>query len=213
MARAARATLISTQSGDREIELLDAAAIAFMRQGFAATSLDRVSDELKSTKGLIYYYYRSKSDLFFAVHRRAMELTDAAIRPPFEAAGTAGERLKRMAQAHTLLIMDYLPYLRVVAQGLELHLLERTRESERTELSQISVLRRANEALYVRVIEQGVASGEFRSVNPRLMSKPLLGALNWTSRWYQPRPGESQVARKRIADEIAEFVLRGLFAV
>ncbi|WGS19898.1 helix-turn-helix domain-containing protein [Bradyrhizobium sp. ISRA463] len=67
---------------DRRIELLDAAARAFMRQGFAATSLDRVSDEIGSTKGAIYYYYRSKSELFFAVHRRGMELTEAAIRPP-----------------------------------------------------------------------------------------------------------------------------------
>lgn len=69
---------------DRRIDILDAAARAFMRQGFAATSLDRVSDEIGATKGAIYYYYRSKSELFFAVHRRGMELTAAAIRPPFE---------------------------------------------------------------------------------------------------------------------------------
>jgi AcrR family transcriptional regulator len=195
---------------DRRIDILNAAARAFMRQGFAATSLDRVSDEIGSTKGAIYYYYRSKSELFFAVHRRGMELTQAAIRPSFETAASARARLHGMAVAHTILVIDHLPYLRVIAQGLELHLLERTNESERAELADVAALREANENLYIRVIRDGVASGEFRSVDAKLAAKPLLGALNWTSRWYQPRPGETQAAKKRLAESIADFVVGGL---
>ena len=195
---------------DRRIEILDAASRAFMRQGFAATSLDRVSDEIGSTKGAIYYYYRSKSELFFAVHRRGMELTQAAIRPSFEALSSARDRLHGMAVAHTILIIEHLAYLRVIAQGLEMHLLERTNESERAELAEVAALREANENLYIRVIKEGVASGEFRSVDAKLATKPLLGALNWTSRWYQPRPGETQAAKKRLAESIADFVVAGL---
>lgn len=76
----------------------------------------------------------------------------------------------------------------------------------------INALRDANEALYLRVIEQGVASGAFRPMDPRLVVKPLLGALNWTSRWYQPRPGETAAERQAIAGEIAEFALAALSA-
>lgn len=195
---------------DRRGDILDAAARAFMRQGFAATSLDRVSDEIGSTKGAIYYYYRSKSELFFAVHRRGMELTEAAIRPSFEAKLSARGRLHGMAVAHTILVIDRLPYLRVIAQGLELHLLERTNESERAELAEVAALREANENLYIRVIRDGVESGEFRPVDAKLAAKPLLGALNWTSRWYQPRSGETQAAKKRLAEQIADFVVAGL---
>jgi AcrR family transcriptional regulator len=197
---------------DRRVELLDAAARAFMKQGFAATSLDRVSDEIGSTKGAIYYYYRSKSELFFAVHRRGMELTEAAIRPPFEMDAAPRDRLHRMAFAHTLLVIDHLPYLRVIAQGLELHLLERTNESERAALAEVAGLREANENLYIRVIKDGVSSGDFRSVDAKLAAKPLLGALNWTSRWYHPRDGETQASRKKLALSIADFVTAGLEA-
>jgi AcrR family transcriptional regulator len=197
---------------DRRVELLDAAARAFMRQGFAATSLDRVGDEIGSTKGAIYYYYRSKSELFFAVHRRGMELTEAAIRPPFEMDAAPPKRLHGMAFAHTLLVIDHLPYLRVIAQGLEMHLLERTNESERAELAEVAGLREANENLYIRVIKDGVASGDFRSVDAKLAVKPLLGALNWTSRWYQPRDGETQANKKKLAQSIADFVTAGLEA-
>lgn len=212
MSRAARRQGDARPDPGREIAILDAAARAFMRQGFAATSLDRISDELGSTKGLIYYRYRSKTDLFFAVHRRAMELSGAAIRPPFAAPDPPALRLRRMAEAHTRLIMDHLPYMRVAAQSLEMHLLERTSASERDELREVSALREANEALYIRVLEDGVAAGAFRPLDPRLLAKPLLGALNWTSRWYQPRPGETPAARDRIAAELAEFVVAGVAA-
>jgi AcrR family transcriptional regulator len=195
---------------DRRVEILDAAARAFMRQGFAATSLDRVSDEIGSTKGTIYYYYRSKSELFFAVHRRGMELTHAAIRPPFETSSSARQRLHGMAVAHTLLVIEHLAYLRVIAQGLEMHLLERTNASERAELAEVAALREANENLYIRVIKEGIASGEFRTVDAKLAAKPLLGALNWTSRWYQPRDGETQGNKKKLAQSIADFVTAGL---
>src|SRR6201996_1996891 len=153
-----RPTKLERPDGERGTEILDAAARAFMRQGFAATSIDRVSDEINSTKGAIYYYYRSKSDLFFAVHRRGMELTQAAIRPPFELDAAPRKRLHGMAFAHTLLVIGHLPYLRVIAQGLEMHLLERTNESERAELAEVAALREGNENLYIRVIKDGIAS-------------------------------------------------------
>lgn len=197
---------------DRRIGLLDAAARAFMRQGFAATSIDRVGDEISLTKGAIYHHYRSKSELFFAVHRRGMELTDAAIRPPFEAEGDPRKRLHGMAFAHTMLVIGHLPYLRVIAQGLELHLLERTNDAERATLAEIAALRDANENLYIQIIREGVASGHFRKVDAKLASKPLLGALNWTSRWYHPREGETPANRRKIAQSIADFVTAGLSA-
>ena len=200
------------QLADRRVELLDAAARAFMRQGFAATSIDRVGDEIALTKGAIYHYFRSKSELFFAVHRRGLELTEAAIRPPFKSKSDPATRLHGMALAHTLLVIEHLPYLRVIAQGLELHLLERTNETERAALAEVAAMRKANEDLYIRVIRQGIASGHFRTVDAKLAAKPLLGALNWTSRWYQPRSGETAAHRQRVAESIADFVTAGLKA-
>ena len=70
---------------DRRIDILDAAARPFVDRGFAATLLDRASDEVGSTGDAIYY--RSKPDLFLAVHRRAMELAQRAIPPLRESEG------------------------------------------------------------------------------------------------------------------------------
>ncbi|MNR21271.1 hypothetical protein D3C85_1381640 [compost metagenome] len=163
-----------------------------------------------ATKGIIYYYYRNKSALFFAVQRRAMELTREAIEPHALADERPAVKLRRMAHDHTLLMMEHLAYLRVAAQGLELHLTGRTTASERVELEEILKLRAANEALYVRVIEEGTQCGDFRAMDAKLMAKPLLGALNWTSRWYHPRKNETAKDRERVADELASFAVSAL---
>lgn len=202
---------IGTPAGDeKELAILDAAAAVFMKQGFAATSLDDISDNYGASKGVIYYHFRNKTKLFFAVQRRAMELTRAAIIDIAAGKGSPRERLKAMAVAHTLLMMEHLDYLRVAAQGLEMHLSGRTTEEERQEIASITALRDGNERLYLEVIEAGVAAGDFRQVNARVAVKPLLGALNWTSRWYHPRKGETRADRSALAEEIANFAVHAL---
>ena len=119
-------------------------------------------------------------------------------------------RLEKMAHAHTLLMMEHLPYLRVAAQGLEFHLSGRTTEEERAEMKAITAMRDRNEQLYIKVLQDGVAAGEFREVDTRIVVKPLLGALNWTSRWYQPRSNETKAHRERLAAEITRFAVHAL---
>lgn len=200
----------STEGIEKRLAILDAAASVFMDLGFSAASLDDISVAYGATKGIIYYYYRNKSALFFAVQRRAMELTREAIEPHALADERPAVRLRKMAHDHTLLMMEHLAYLRVAAQGLELHLTGRTSASERAELEEILKLRAANEALYVRVIEEGAQCGDFRAMDAKLMAKPLLGALNWTSRWYHPRKNETAKDRERVASELAGFAVSAL---
>lgn len=200
------------KKNDKASAILDAAAHVFMESGFAAASLDDISEAYGATKGIIYYHFKNKSALFFAVQRRAMEMTRDAIEPHARSDETASERLWKMAKAHTLLMMQHLSYLRVAAQGLELHLSSRTTAKERSELKAITDLRDGNQALYAQVIQEGIDAGEFRPVDANLLVKPLLGALNWTSRWYRPRSGETAAHRNRIAEEIATFALQAFIA-
>jgi AcrR family transcriptional regulator len=200
---------IGTPAGDEKQQgILDAAAAVFMKQGFAATSLDDISDNYGgASKGIIYYHFRSKTNLFFAVQRRAMELTRHAIAGIATGDGSPRVRLERMSVAHTLLMMEHLDYLRVAAQGVEMQLGSRTTEEERREIASVIALRDSNEKLYLDVIQAGVKSGDFRKVDPRIAVKPLLGALNWTSRWYHPREGETPAQRLKLAEEIGRFAI------
>jgi len=197
----------------RQVELLDAAAQAFTQMGFAAATIDSVADLIGVTKGSVYYYYRSKTDLFFAVHRRAMEINLDAITPVArETSVSPSQRIWNMAHRHTHLMMEHLNYQRVTVQGLEMHLMGRTNEQQRAQLEELVQLRDNYERLFRTVIDQGVEAGEFPATKVGLTVKPLLGALNWTTMWYQPREGETAEDRETIARHVANFVAAGLTA-
>lgn len=191
-------------------EILAAAALAFMEQGYAATSIDTVAIRLGATKGRIYYHYRSKADLFFEVHREAMLMNLEVIRPI--ALGDAGamDRLRRMALAHAHLVMDHLPFQRVSVQGVEMHLTGSTTPAQRTTLQSLIAMRDEYEGHFIDVLDAGIDSGEFREFSARMVVKPLLGALNWLTMWYRPVPGETEDMRAQIAEQHAAFVLGGV---
>jgi AcrR family transcriptional regulator len=51
----------------RALQLSQAATRVLAREGFAATRMEDIAKEAGVSKGLLYEYYRSKEDLFFAV--------------------------------------------------------------------------------------------------------------------------------------------------
>lgn len=191
-------------------EILRAAAAAFMENGYAATSIDTVASHLGATKGRIYYYYRTKADLFFGVHEVAMRLNLAEIRPIAAGRGGARERLRGMSIAHANLVMRHLPLQRVSVQGVEMHLSGSTTPEQRALLAALIGMRDEYERLFLNVLEEGIAVGEFRACNPRIVVKLLLGAFNWMTVWYRPRPDETDESRRRIAEELADFALQGV---
>jgi AcrR family transcriptional regulator len=67
---------------ERRAQLVQAAAHAFRRGGFAATSLDDVAAEAGVTKMIIYRHFDSKSDLYRAVLLDTRQRIEARIGAP-----------------------------------------------------------------------------------------------------------------------------------
>jgi len=192
------------------MEVLQAAATAFMQNGYAATSIDTVAEVLGATKGRVYYYYRSKADLFFDVHREAMTINLNVIGPLATADLPPREKLRNMVVAHCYLVMDHYPFQRVSTQGVELHLTGATTPDQRRTLKKLIEMRDEYEGHFLSVLQEGIERGEFRFSDPRIVVKAMLGALNWMTLWYRPRSGETVETRRKIANEHADFVLMGV---
>jgi AcrR family transcriptional regulator len=69
---------------ERRAQLIRAAATAFARQGFAATSLEDVAREAGVTKVLIYRHFESKTVLYEALLNDARGRIRARVGPPEE---------------------------------------------------------------------------------------------------------------------------------
>lgn len=52
----------------RRRQILDAALTVYIRLGYHGTDMDTVAEEAKLAKGLLYYYYKTKKELFIELY-------------------------------------------------------------------------------------------------------------------------------------------------
>jgi hypothetical protein len=57
------------------------------------------------------------------------------------------------------------------------------------------------------LVAAGIESGEFAALDPTLVTRAVLGALNWTTRWYRP---DGHYAAAQVGDAFADYLVRGL---
>lgn len=189
--------------------ILDAAATAFARKGYLATSIDAIADELGATKGRVYHYYRGKAEIFLDVVVTGMyDLIDDLTPLSQQEGRTPEERIYDMAHLHATLMMLRNHPQRVSVQAVEM----RTSPEiavHRDALTEVFELRRRYERIFIDVVEEGIAAGQFRQLDSNLAVKSALGSLNWIPIWYTPERGnEDDVAK--VADAFALFIVNGL---
>ncbi|GAA5541935.1 TetR/AcrR family transcriptional regulator [Ochrobactrum soli] len=192
------------------VVILETAAQCFMEQGFSTTSIDDVARRMGSTKGRIYHYYSSKTDLFFDVHREGMERLFKAVEPVMTLNGSGLYRLEEMLTAHALAMMNNVAFEAVVVQGVHMHKLAATTPDQRRTLNELISIRRRFEDLFKQVIREGIEDGSIRHVDVSIAAKAVLGAINWLSIWYQPRSVDTDADRIALAKEIVGIQIKGL---
>lgn len=198
-------------SDEARADILNAAAIAFNARGFEATSIDDVADVLGASKGRIYHYYRSKADIFLDLHLETLRILidrvgGIAARPDLGPV----QRVREMCFAHAIEVMTRVSYQKATMLGLNRFLLSVSAPYQEVARQRVNELRDEYEDLFVRAIAKGVEAGEFRPVEPRFVTKPLLGALNYVANWYEEDCDDPLDAVEEIAAALANYCVRGL---
>jgi len=197
-------------------QVLDAAAACFMEKGYSGTALDDVARHMGATKGRIYHYFASKSELMHAVRKRAMDINFAAIRPAYESALPPAQKFTEMARAHALNMMEEQAYQKALFDSLHLHITSGKRAglgaADSALMAEFIADRRAFEDMFRDVLEEGRKAGEFDFETISYTLHTTLTMLNSTIYWYSPRPAETTADRRQIAREIVTMALRALGA-
>jgi hypothetical protein len=109
-----------------------------------------------------------------------------------------------------VLIMEQQPFQRVLVQGVEMHLEGSTTPAQREVLDLLVRQRDEYEQHFAKVVGEGVRKKEFRTLDPRLFCKVLLGSITWLTMWYRPPSEDTAAKRQRLAGELADCMLNGL---
>jgi len=199
------------QRSDTRALILTAAADAFMTRGFAAATIDYVAEQLEASKGQIYHYYRSKSDLYIDVAVGAHFMLDQATSTPEILAITEPRsRLHAVALAHTWAILEYYSFMRVALEATQHQLFSVTNGRQERANKRINAFKDAYEQRIYDLIEAGVKAGQFQVPDLDVATKSVLGSLTWLTVWYDPTRDNDISTKERIAKESADFVIAGL---
>jgi hypothetical protein len=63
------------------------------------------------------------------------------------------------------------------------------------------------EQIWRDLVQEGIDQGVFNCADPALVSRSLLGVMNWTITWYRP---EGRLLPAEIAQQFADLFLDGL---
>lgn len=184
----------------RKREILEAASRVFRRRGLHATGMRDIAAELEMHVGNLYYYFRNKEDLLAFCQEDALAgLLDLA--GHVRATGLrADARLYRLVVGHVVRVNDETP-------GALAHLEVDALTGDRRQ----AVLRQrdAYETAYRETIADGVEQGVFRPADAAVVAMAILGALNWTVKWYRQDGSKSS---PEIGRDFADLLVGGLLA-
>ena len=182
----------------RRLDILRAAARVFRRRGVTAAGMREIADEADLSPGNLYYYFRGKDELLYFCQDRTLEQMQAAVEAARVSAAPAAEQLRSVLMAHLHCTLDEL-------EGATAHLeVEALPENLRR---QIVEKRDGYERAVRSLVAKGVKRGEFAPCDAALVTRAMLGAVNWTARWYRP-DGAQPVAE--IAEGLSAYLVRGL---
>ncbi|HZU77321.1 MAG TPA: TetR/AcrR family transcriptional regulator [Dehalococcoidia bacterium] len=183
----------------RRRDILVAAAHVFAREGYTSASLDTIAATIGVTKGVIYYYFRSKEEILTEIRataiRDAIERLEAII-----AAGSAPDVMLRNAvQGLVGHVFDDLDrYANVLRANERL-----SRESYET----VRSLQRRFERLLCGIIEEGIKQGVFADRDAKVTTFTLLRACLGVADWYSP---DGPLAPETITHDVVEQVMAGV---
>jgi AcrR family transcriptional regulator len=195
---------------ERPQQILDAALAVFGEQGLAGARLDDIARRAGIAKGTIYLYFPNKEALFQAVVRETIVARLEEMTAEFGTAGRGTCTAQLRAYMRTWWASLRTPTFRTIYRLVigELH-----RFPELMQFYLDEVVSRAV-TLHAGVIERGIASGEFRPVDPRVTARVISSAFVAHSLWgghpLPPRPLVGDMSDEAVLAQLEDFALHAL---
>ena len=183
---------LTTQGVERKQQLLDAAARLFAERGYAQTRIVDICREAGVAKGLFYWYFETKEQVFrdlagdlrLRLRRAQAAAMDPDADPLVQLRQGAEASLRFMAahaQSFALVAVENVDreFVEDIRRGTEIH----AEDSE-------------------RIVRAAIAAGLVRDEDPRLLAFSVLATVGWFAHWHRTGRLDTDV------DGLAAFVGR-----
>lgn len=171
----------------------------FSEYGYHGLSMRQIAEDAGVSKAALYYHFQDKEGLFLAVLTSYLDALEADIeRIVREEKSTAG-RLKRLVLTIFSQPQEERAGMRVASQDMA-HLSPQARE----------IFNRLYEEKFIRrvrtILENGMATGELRRLDPQVVTWSLLGMLY---PYFYPESPRTLPPGPELALQLVEIFLQG----
>lgn len=182
----------------RRLQILRAAGKVFRLQRFTDTKMRDIAAAADLSPANLYNYFKGKDELLFFCQDNSLDRMLAALKNARSMKVSSAEKLKLVVESHMRCVLDEV-------EGSAAHLLTAHLPPR---LQRPLVMKRDRyEDGVCQLVVTGIESGEFIPCDAALATRAVLGALNWSVRWFSP---EGRLTAAQIAEEFAYFLIRGL---
>jgi AcrR family transcriptional regulator len=183
-----RKTLAERDEGNRRQQLIRAAARLFHRKGFAATSTRDIAAKAGMQPGSPFYHFESKSALLHAVMDEGLRAAGQRQAQALRALQSDATRAAAVAPEAALRALIRTQYDILLGPGSDFvpEMLYEWRSLTPRQRADIALLAREYEAPWVPVLQALREAGRLRA-DVHLARLLILGALNWTVQWFDPK--------------------------
>ena len=157
---------------ERRAQIIEAALACFARKGYHRTTMDDIVAESGLSKGTLYWYFKSKKEIFLVAVMSFFQQMEASLQEVLEMALSPAEKLRTIARVFAAGLEEARPFISVM-----MDFWSQTRQEE--DVNQL--LRNIYEPYSMSlsgIIEEGIQQGEFRPVNAEHVASLLMAVYD-----------------------------------
>lgn len=191
---------LTEQGRERKQQLIDAALTLFAERGYSATRILDICDRAGVAKGLFYWYFPTKLDLFVELVRSMRQRLRRTQAEAMAGGGDSLERLRLGTEASVRFMAEHATFFDLV-------------DIERTDSTIAEVLRTGSTVYLddvVALVRTAQSDGLAIDTDPHLLALGVLGAVSsFSNSW---RSGHLDVSADELATHVGDWVIRAISA-
>lgn len=183
----------------RKMQIEKEATKLFEKNGFSATSMRGLANELRIEAASLYSHIKSKDEILQSICFKIADNFFNAIDGLSNNAQATANKLEAYIKAHVEVITNN-PSAAAVFFSEWRHLTEPS-------LSRFLKMRQEYEKRFLDLLEEGIEKKEFTIADPKFTVRMLLSSINWIHTWYSPG---GDLTSEEIAKNLADIFLNGI---
>ena len=186
----------------RKDQIMNAAQIVVASKGYDQTRMDDIVEKAQLSKGAIYWYYKSKKDIYLSLIDYWFNEYSAGVLKSLEDKDSSSEQLKSLFEYFVDQFDQNPDTFKIMVEfwrtsGLDVDFNNKLHEIYSQFLEYI-----------IDIIKNGIESGEFKEVDPRITALSILiniEGIHWFTLF-----DKSGVEAHEYINTISNFILNGL---